>query len=64
MLSDGDAMTFNHLSGLQVYRDVELQKEECINHVSKRLGTALRKLAASGKKAGFPLSIDLGYFPT
>ena len=55
MLSDGDAMTFNHLSSLQVYGDVELQKEECINHVAKRLGTALRKLAASGKKAGVTL---------
>ena len=55
MLSDGDARTFNHLSSLRVYGDVELQKEECINHVSKRLGTALRKLAASGKKAGVTL---------
>ena len=55
MLSDGDARTFNHLSSLQLYGDVELQKEECINHVAKRLGTALRKLAASGKKAGVTL---------
>ena len=35
MLSDGEARTFNHLSSLQVYGDVELQKEECINHVAK-----------------------------
>ena len=40
---------------LQVYGDVELQKEECINHVTKRLGTALRKLATSGKQAGIIL---------
>ena len=40
MLSDGDAMTFNHLSSLPVYDDMKLQKEECINHVAKRLGTA------------------------
>ena len=32
-----------------------LEKEECINHVSKRLGTALRNLASSGKKAGVTL---------
>ena len=32
-----------------------LKKEECINHVAKRLGTALRKLASSGKKAGVTL---------
>ena len=55
MLSDSDARIFKHLSSLQVYGDVELQKEECIDHVAKRLGTALRKLAASGKKAGVTL---------
>ena len=55
MLSDGDAKTFNHLTSLQVYGDVVIQKEECINHVAKRLGTALRKVAASGKKAGVTL---------
>ena len=38
-----------------IYGDVELQKEECINHVAKRLGTALRKLASSGKKHGVTL---------
>ena len=38
-----------------MYGDVELQKEEYINHVSKRLGTAQRKVAASGKKAGVAL---------
>ena len=43
------------LSSLRVYGDVELHKEECINHVSKRLGTAQRKMAASGKKAGITL---------
>ncbi len=34
MLSDGDARTFNHLSSLQVYGHVGLQKEDCINHVA------------------------------
>ena len=52
MVSDGDARTFNHLTNLEVYGNVILRKEECINHVSKRLGTALRKLASSGKKTG------------
>ena len=55
LLSDGDANTFKHLTGLKVYGDVVLEKEECINHVSKRLGTALRNLASSGKKAGVTL---------
>lgn len=37
MLSDGDSKTFNHLSSLQIYgTEFEIQKEECVNHVSKR----------------------------
>ena len=40
MLCNGGARTFNHLSSLRVYGDVELQKEECVNHVMKCLGTA------------------------
>ena len=55
IVSDGDAKTFSHLTDLQVYGNVVLRKEECINHVSKRLGTALRKLSASGKKSGVTL---------
>ena len=43
VLSDGDAKTFNQLVSLNVYgKDCTITKEECINHVSKRLGTALR----------------------
>ena len=39
-------------SGLKVYRNTKLVKEECINHVSKRLGTALRKLKKPGVSLG------------
>lgn len=47
LLSDGDAKTFSHLTKEEVYGPlVEIKKEECINHVSKRLGTALRALVA------------------
>lgn len=28
------------------YQDIKVTKEECVNHVSKRLGTSLRKLKA------------------
>ena len=53
VLSDGDAKTFNHLVSLNVYgEDCTITKEECINHVSKRLGTALRKVAAEGRQEG------------
>ena len=56
LLSDGDARTYKHLCDLNIYSDdVELQKEACINHGAKRLGTALRKLASSGKKNGVTL---------
>ena len=53
VLSDGDAKTFNHLVSLNVYgEDCTITKEECINHVSKRLVTALRKVAAEGRQEG------------
>ena len=56
MLSDGDSRTHKHLCDLCVYgSDVEIEKEECINHVAKRMGTALRKLASEGKKSGTTL---------
>ena len=32
--------------------DVTLEKEECVNHIAKHIGTALRKLATEGKKTG------------
>lgn len=39
-----ETKVFTHLQSLNVYRqNTELKKEECINDVSKRLGTALRK---------------------
>ena len=48
--------TFKHLCELNVYgEDVSLTKEECINHIAKRLDTALRKLSTQTKKAGVTL---------
>ena len=46
IVSDGNAKTYKHLCDRRVYGDVVLKKEECINHVAKRLCTALRKLAS------------------
>ena len=38
------------LESLAVYRtDVTVDKEDCINHVSKRMGTALRNLVSESK---------------
>lgn len=53
MLSDGDAKTFQHLQGLNVYDDdVTLTKEECINHVAKRLGVGLRNKVKEWRAKG------------
>ncbi|GFW23881.1 uncharacterized protein TNCV_945651 [Trichonephila clavipes] len=42
ILSDGDAKTYQHLSSLNLYGNcIKIAKEECINHVAKRLGTGL-----------------------
>lgn len=41
LLSDGDAKVFKHLTDSQIY-DVPVEKQDCINHVKKRMGTALR----------------------
>ncbi|XP_059169653.1 uncharacterized protein LOC131951318 [Physella acuta] len=50
-VSDGDCKTYNELLSLSPY-DVPITKEECTNHVSKRLGTALRNLVAAEAKNG------------
>ncbi|KAK2185091.1 hypothetical protein NP493_246g02030 [Ridgeia piscesae] len=56
MVSDGDSRTFKRLTEMKVYGDdVKITKEECINHVAKRMGTALRKLATQTKKTGVTL---------
>ncbi|KAJ4431994.1 hypothetical protein ANN_20606 [Periplaneta americana] len=38
LLSDGDAKTHHHLQQLQVYGEgIDIRKEECVNHVAKRV---------------------------
>ena len=50
MLCDGDSKAFDAVTELKVYgEDVAITKEDCINHVSKRMGTALRKSVAENK---------------
>ncbi|GFX71280.1 uncharacterized protein TNCV_3410501 [Trichonephila clavipes] len=50
LLSDGDAKTYQYLNTKEVYGpEIKIKKEECINHVSKRLGTSLyEKLLKNG----------------
>ncbi|KAJ8681703.1 hypothetical protein QAD02_017495 [Eretmocerus hayati] len=57
MNSDGDTKTQTKLNEIQPYGPlVYIEKEECINHVHKRMGKGLRDLATKeklgGKKAG------------
>jgi len=54
--SDGDSRTYKRLCDLQPYGpDVTIEKEECVKHFAKRMGTAHNKLASEGKKAGITL---------
>ncbi|KAF8793037.1 hypothetical protein HNY73_004566 [Argiope bruennichi] len=56
VVSDGDAKTYQHVSELNVYgEDVEITKEECVNHVAKRLGTGLRKKVKECQSKGITL---------
>ncbi|GFX89076.1 uncharacterized protein TNCV_2853751 [Trichonephila clavipes] len=62
MLSDGDSKTFQFLSDDKIYgSDIKIEKEECLNHIAKRLGTSLRnkvkewklkKVTLGGRKQG------------
>ncbi|GFV60731.1 uncharacterized protein TNCV_4092541 [Trichonephila clavipes] len=56
LLSDGDAKTYQYLNTKQVYGpEIKIKKEECINHVSKRLGTSLRKAVKEWRARGVSL---------
>ena len=53
MLSDGDSKTFNNLVSMNIYGDdCELRKEECVNQVAKRIGSALCKAKTDASKRG------------
>ena len=53
MISDGDSKSFDAVSSAEVYgKEKKIIKEDCINHVSKRMGTALKKLVDSSKAQG------------
>ncbi len=50
MFSDSDCKAFDSLVGAKVYGDsIQIFREDCINHVSKRMGTALRNLISASK---------------
>ena len=47
LFADGDSKTHTMLVEKKPYGDVKIEKCDCIGHVQKRMGTALRKLKAS-----------------
>ena len=50
MLSDGDSKLYDAIIALEPYgENVYIDKEDCVNHVSKRMGTALCTLVATAK---------------
>ncbi|CAN8029505.1 unnamed protein product [Ixodes persulcatus] len=51
VLSDGDSRTFLALQEAQVYGYIAVNKEDCVNHVQKHMGTALRTLITKQKKS-------------
>ncbi|GFW39844.1 uncharacterized protein TNCV_2420091 [Trichonephila clavipes] len=56
VLCDGDAKTHQNLNEKEVYGDdVVIVKEECVNHVAKRLGTALRNKVKEWRSKGVTL---------
>lgn len=52
MLCDGDSRSFRAIQDARVYGFIEVKKEDCINHVQKRMGTALRNLGLKHKREG------------
>ena len=55
LLSDGDSKAFAAVKALDVYGpDVSIDKEDCVNHVSKRMGTALRNIVATSRAQKIP----------
>lgn len=55
MLSDGDSRTFHALTEQAVYGFIKVDKKDCINHVYKHMGAALRGLVDKKKAQGEPL---------
>ncbi|KAL8610608.1 hypothetical protein ACOMHN_006327 [Nucella lapillus] len=50
MLGDGDAKTHSRLLQEDPYDGRPIEKLECVNHVTKRMGTALRNLVKKKKR--------------
>ncbi len=57
MLSDGDSKSHDFISQQKVYwQHVEIKKEECVNHLSKIMGTGLMNVIEQCKAQKDPIS--------
>ncbi|KAK3751940.1 hypothetical protein RRG08_046215 [Elysia crispata] len=55
-VGDGDSKAYNKVCDLTPYGpDVEIEKEECLYHVGKRMGAALRNVVSDCSKRGITL---------
>lgn len=53
VLSDGDCKTYSHLQKLAVYGpDISIAKEECLNHIAKRLKNIVTEWRVKGVTLG------------
>ncbi|XP_070395670.1 uncharacterized protein [Dermacentor albipictus] len=52
IFTDGDSRTFHALTSGGVYGYISIEKKDCLNHVHKRMGTALRNLVEKKKAQG------------
>lgn len=51
ILCDGDSKAFKHIAAQQLY-DKEVSKEDCVNHVAKRVYAGLEKVKKANKGLG------------
>ena len=51
-LCDGDSKAYDAIRSLKPYgKEISIVKEDCVNHVAKRMGTALRSFVEASKAA-------------
>ena len=48
-IGDGDSKAFKKVQAARPYGDIQIQKEECIGHVQKRMGSRLRGILNKNK---------------
>ena len=47
MLGDGNWIAYSAVKEMKPYGDITIERDECVDHAHKRLGTAIRKLTQS-----------------